>query len=148
MATAFAIALGIPVADLIRLIGHDGSEQVQPLPDPAGRRGFHSQECIGVALSLGWACTEIVLFPAQLFSNGATEAIKFACEDNWQRFARHVSRSRGVIEGRVSNHGHAVAYENGLVLDPNGTTYPFSQGACELRHFYCTSLWRLDRTST
>ena len=54
MPLAFAMALDMPVADLLAAIGHDGSEIVFPsLPEPLCRRCFHIQELIQVALSRG-----------------------------------------------------------------------------------------------
>lgn len=154
MATAFAMALGIPVAEMIQAIGHDGSEIICPSPEPGGRRGFHSQECISVALAMGFACTEIELFPASQFPKDHKKMVLFPAnaadlDGNWTRFKSHVQTSRGVIAGRSERGlGHAVAYENGLVTDPAGRPYHFTQGACEQHHLYCQSLWRLDRIST
>lgn len=150
MATAFAMALDVPVAELIDRIGHDGSEIVCPAEEPGGRRGFHSQECITVALSLGLAATQVELFPASLYRGDHKKVIAFPAgaknlAGNWKRLHEHVRASRGVIAGRTSRHGHAVAYENGMLFDPDGTTYFFTQEACEHRHFYCQCLWRLDR---
>ena len=51
MPLAFAMALDMPVADLLAAIGHDGSEIVFPsLPEPLCRRCFHIQELIQVCL--------------------------------------------------------------------------------------------------
>jgi hypothetical protein len=150
MATAFAIALGIPVEKLVEIIGHDGSEIISPAEEPHGRRGFSAQECIDVALSMGFACTQIELLPALDFPGGFRKLITFphaatSVGGNWTRFTKHVSSSRGVIAGNGKRHGHAVAYENRLIYDPAGTSFHFTQGACEQRHFYCQMLWRMDR---
>ncbi len=153
MVTSFAMALGVPVGELIHMIGHDGSEVVTPTPEPGGRRGFHSQECISIAFALGFAATEIELFPASQFPKDHKKMILFPADatnldGNWERFTQHVRASRGVIAGRTDRGlGHAVAYENGLVLDPCGINYHFTQGACEQHHLYCQNLWRLDRIS-
>lgn len=151
MATAFAMVLDIPVAELIRSIGHEGSEIVEPDEngDPL-RRGFSAQECISVAIERGFACTQIELLPALVYPSGQKRIITFPHNDgsfngNWQRFQMHIGSSRGVIAGNGKRHGHAVAYEFGSAYDPNGTPYFFTQGACETRHFYCQMLWRLDR---
>lgn len=54
--TAFAIILGIPVEQLFKEIGHDGSTIVDPsCPDPFNRRGFHSQELIRYARTHGFS---------------------------------------------------------------------------------------------
>ncbi len=151
MATAFAMALDIEVSKLIDAIGHNGSEVICPVEnEQALMRGFSAQECISVALELGFACTQIELFPALIYPNGHKKTITFPpnatnLDGNWARFSGHISASRGVIAGNGKHHGHAVAYEFGSVYDPNGTPFFFTQGACETRHFYCQMLWRLDR---
>ena len=151
MATAFAMALGIEVSKLIDSIGHDGSEiveadlELEPL-----RRGFSAQECIEIALVMGFACTQVELLPALIYPSGQKRVITFPhnggdFHGNWERFRSHVASSRGVIAGTGKRHGHAVAYEFSTVLDPDGRPFHFTQGACETRHFYCQMLWRLDR---
>jgi hypothetical protein len=152
MAASFAMALDIPVDEFIHMTGHDGSEIVCPAPEPGGRRGFHSQECISIAFALGFAVTEIELFPASQFPKDHKKMILFPADavnldGNWDRFTYHVHTSRGVIAGRSERCYHAVAYENGLITDPAGINYYFTQGACEQRHLYCQNLWRLDRIS-
>ena len=80
MATAFAMALDIPVVEFINRIGHDGSEIVCPADEPGGRRGFHSQECITVALGFGLAATQIELFPASQFRGDHKKIIAFPAD--------------------------------------------------------------------
>ncbi len=47
MPIAFAMALDMPVADLLEAIGHDGSKIIFPnRPAPACHQGFHIQELI------------------------------------------------------------------------------------------------------
>ena len=150
IATSFAMALDIPVAELIRRIGHDGSEIVSPAKEPAGRRGFHVQECVAVALTLGFAVTPIELFPVSEFEGGHEKVIAFPAnattpDGNWDRLRDHIESSRGVLAGQGSRTMHAVAYECGQLYDPDGPCYPYSQGACEQRHFCAKCLWRLDR---
>lgn len=151
MATAFAMALDVSVADLICSIGHGGGEIVEP--DGNGeplRRGFSAQECISVAVERGFACTQIELLPALIYPSGQKRVITFphnggSFQGNWERFQSHIVSSRGVIAGSGKRHGHALAYEFNTVLDPDGRPFHFTQGACETRHFYCQMLWRLDR---
>jgi hypothetical protein len=121
--------------------------------EPAGRRGFSAQECIEVALSMGFACTQIDLFPALEYPDKHRKLVTFPysatnLDGNWQRFTRHIHSSRGVIAGNGKRHGHAVAYENRLIYDPAGTNFHFTQGACEQRHFFCQMLWRMDRINS
>ena len=58
--TSFAMAMGIPVADIFAALGHDGSEVLWPdLPEPTCQRGFHVQELIRLAVKCGWSVTPI-----------------------------------------------------------------------------------------
>ena len=51
---SFATVLGLTLEDLLKRIGHDGSEVIwNYLPDPEKRRGFHPQEMIDVAETMG-----------------------------------------------------------------------------------------------
>jgi hypothetical protein len=101
-------------------------------------------------MRMGFACTQIELLPALIYPSGQKRVITFrpSCDGfqgNWERFRSHVASSRGVIAGTGKRHGHALAYENNSVFDPDGTPFHFTQGACETRHFYCQMLWRVDR---
>lgn len=151
IATAFAMAMDIPVSDLIHQIGHDGSQIVAPLAEePAGRRGFHSQECITVALSRGFAVTQIEVFPVSLFQGDRRHVITFppataAFDGNWERFLFHVHSSKGVLGGASRRTSHAVAVDHGHVFDPNGSSYLYSRSGCESRGFFAQTLWRVDR---
>lgn len=144
--TAFAMALDVPLADVLQAVGHDGSEIVEPsLPEPACRRGFHPQELLDVCLRRGFAATLVELFPVlRSLPTGGDRVLVFP-EGNWERFTRAIKSSRGVIEGRGARTGHAVAYENGRIYDPDGTEYDYSRLACEARHFFTQHLWRIDR---
>jgi hypothetical protein len=150
--TAFAMAIDLPVNQFVDEIGHDGSEVICPsLPEPSGRRGFHEQECITVALNHGFACTLIEALPASLFANGHKQVVLFPHDaatlgGNRDRFTRYIRNSRGVLTGKTRQARHAVAFDHGLVIDPdNGSTFPFSFEACESRGFFPSTLWRVDR---
>ena len=88
MPLAFAMALDMPVADLLAAIGHDGSEIVFPsLPEPLCRRCFHVQELIQVALSRGLAVTPVELFPVlQPTEAGPFHKTVLYPDNNWRRF--------------------------------------------------------------
>lgn len=143
---AFAMALDVPLTDVLSAVGHDGSEIIEPsLPEPARRRGFHPQELIDVCLRRGFAATRIELFPAlRSLPTGRDRVVLFP-EGNWARFRRVIASSRGVIEGQGARTGHAVAYENGHIYDPDGCEYAYSHEACEARRFFTQHLWRIDR---
>lgn len=148
--TAFAMALGMPLRDVLDLIGHDGSEIVWPnYPEPQCRRGFHTQELIDVAVRAGYAVTPIQLFPALAPSERAQPlAITWGSQQgNWARFRLAIRRGRGVITGRDQRHGkgHAVAYDHGAICDPDGEVYRYSRRECEQRGFIVDCAWRIDR---
>jgi hypothetical protein len=146
MPLAFAMALDVPVADLLEAIGHDGSEIVFPnLPEPLCRRCFHVQELILVALSRGLAVTPVELFPVLQ----PTEVSHFRKtvlypDNNWRRFEETLRASRGVIDGTGSRHGHTVAYDHGRIYDPKGCVYDYSRLAFEAHQFYTRCAWRID----
>jgi len=121
--TAFAIALGVSVREVIERIGHDGSAVAFPgLPEPERRRGFHVQECIDVALALGVSVTPIEAFPRHSSTVDTDPIVIRFPEGNEARFCRTVETTRGVLTGRGLRSRHAVAYDHRLIIDPNGQT--------------------------
>ena len=144
--TAFAMALDMPVADLLAAIGHDGSEIVFPsLPEPLCRRCFHIQEPIQVALSRGMAVTPVQLFPVlQPTEVGPLRKTVLYPDNNWRRFEETIRASRGVIDGTGARYGHVVAYDHGRIYDPRGPDYDYSRLACEAHQFYTRCAWRID----
>jgi len=145
MPLAFAMALDMPVADLLAAIGHDGSEIVFPsLPEPLCRRCFHIQEPIQVALAHGFAVTPVELFPVLRPTDAGPQQTLFYPDNNWRRFEQAILASRGVIDGIGARHGHTVAYDHGRILDPKGPVYDYSRTACEAHQFYTRCVWRID----
>jgi len=146
MPLAFAMALDMPVADLLAAVGHDGSEIVFPsLPEPLCRRCFHIQELIQVALSRGLAVTPVELFPVlQPTEVGPFHKTVLYTDNNWRRFETAIQTSRGVIDGTGSRLGHMVAYNHGRIFDPRGPVYDYSRLACEAHQFYTRCAWRID----
>jgi len=146
MPLAFAIALDMPVADLLAAIGHDGSEIVfSSLPEPLRRRGFHIQELVHVALARGFAVTPVELFPVlQPTEVGPFHKAVLYPDNNWRRFDAVIQGSRGVIDGTGARIGHMVAYGHGRIYDPRGSVYEYSRLAWEAHQFYTRCAWRLD----
>jgi hypothetical protein len=145
MPLAFAMALDMPVADLLRAIGHDGSKIAFPgLPEPACRRCFHIQELIQVCLARGFAVTPIELFPCLQPTDAGPHKTVLYPDNNWRRFETAVQTSRGVIHGTGVRFGHTVAYDHGRIFDPKGRVYDYSRLVCEAHHFYTRCAWRID----
>lgn len=145
MPLAFAMALDMPIADLLAAIGHDGSEIVFPnLSEPLCRRCFHIQEPIQVALARGFAVTPVELFPVLQPTEGGPHKTVLYADNNWRRFEETIRASRGVIDGRGVRFGHVVAYDHGRICDPKGSVYDYSRLACEAHQFYTRCAWRID----
>ena len=150
--TAFAMAIDIPVQQLIEEIGHDGGEKIfTHLPDPMCRRGFHSQELIQAAWQHGFACTPIEMYPrltCEPFPGTfpprdglSMEKDVWTPEAAWTRFQVGVGMTRGVMEGQGCRCHHAVYYHFGQIWDPDGEQCEYSLKACEARSFYGNRLW-------
>ena len=119
--TAFAMAINLPVQELITKLGHDGSEIVWPdLVEPMRRRGFHTQEIIQLLLNT-CAVTRIEKCPKLA---PTLEAVPVSI---LSEFDRLIHKTRGVLTGRTDRCGHAVAYDHGIVCDPRGTTYRYGR---------------------
>lgn len=141
------MALDVLVKEFVCRIGHDGSDLAFPtMPEPACRRGFHVQECIEVAMQMGFAVTPIELFPRHAPSVSVSPLrVLFGDErGNLARFTRVIRTGRGVLTGRSRHHCHAVAYHHGAVYDPNGYVYAYSFPACESRGLIGSCAWRLS----
>ncbi len=147
--TAFAMALGVPVMDLMERLGHDGGEIIFPdLPEPANRRSHNIYELIQVATDLGYAVTPVPLRPAIVpAGNLQRQVLIDADEENWGRFTRHLLTSSGVIECQGPRCYHLLAYDRGYIFDPDGFEFPYSREACEQRGLYTYCLWRVERTT-
>lgn len=152
---SFAMAIGIPVEKLIKMIGHDGSDE--PYDElPGQKAGFHEQECIEVLQRLGYACTPIEIVPQMMPAlRGPIRPIWFplkqltaAPEDwNWQRFIRHLKDTRGVITGVTKRAngviGHAVAWK-GVIYDPRGYMYTIEEAGNY--NFVPRTYWKIQET--
>lgn len=154
LVTSFAMALDLPVEEIIRLIGHDGSEHVFQRAEPMCRRGHHADECVFATIWLRHSATPVELFPAI----GSTQILGMpdyevpvlygSLDGNWQRFTHLIKSRTGVLEGSGFRCGHAVAFHKGRIFDPDGREYDYSREACELRGFYGRKLWLIQKNAT
>ncbi len=139
--TSFAMALDVPVADLIAEIGHDGGAYPLGLTD---RRGFHVQELIDCCLKRGFAVTPIEVFPVLMDSAGHHWAGHHLDQhDLHLRFHDTLVETQGVIEGEGIRYGHMVAYDRGCIYDPDG--YEYSAADFNIYNFTPLCAWRIDR---
>ena len=122
LAESAAMALNMPYADLIKEIGHDGSEIIFPeLPEPGKRRGFHMQEIIDVAIKKGYAVTPIEPLPCSTPDGLKVYTVHFEIK----RFQNHLENTRGIITGMKRKWRHAVYWADSYILDPIGKVYNF-----------------------
>ncbi len=149
--TSFAAILGIEVEGFIRHLGHDGSEILWPmLKEPACRRGFHIQECIDVMDRCDYSVTPFEAIPQHVpaFTVPAIPILFGGSEEAaMEHFRKIIYRTTGVITG-ISLNGHAVAYDQGVICDPNGHVYQYSLRACESRGFIGTCAWSIQKCTT
>lgn len=143
------MVLDIPVADLMEAIGHDGSEIVfSGAEEPRCRRGHHVQECVEQCLKRGYAASRIELFPVlKPYEDSQRRFIvpRGRGDNNWTYFTNQIQTSRGVLEGSGKHCEHAVVYDHGRIIDPDGGSYKYSTDECERRGFYGKHLWRVDK---
>ncbi len=142
--TALAMTLDIPVEDVIKEAGHDGSEIIFPLlEEPQCRKGFHFQELVKIAWRHGYAMTPIELFPRILATDHSKTHKVWGQTECRARFMAAISSTFGILEGRGKRCHHAVHYRYGQIYDPDSgvLVYEFSFENCEKRKFYTSQLW-------
>lgn len=124
LATSFAMALDVPVKELIKEIGHDGSEIVFPnLVDPFNRRSFHPQEFIEPCLKRGVVFLVVEAVPTISAPNSfARHKIEFQ-EGYIPRLERYLRNYPGVLVGEIKGNPHSVSWDRKLCFDPNGFRY-------------------------
>ena len=144
MGYAFSMALGIPFAEFIRLVGHDGS--AQPYNLKPYRQGFHIQECIDVCSYLGVACTEIQAYYGITPYLGSPDVIEIQpIKKCLARFKSYLSTtSIGVLSGTGKTFEHAVLWDHGMIYDTRGNKfYTFDES--QKNNFLPQSLWVLTK---
>jgi hypothetical protein len=123
--TAFAMVIDRYVEDLIKDIGHDGSEIIWPeLPEPYCRRSFHIQEILQTIWGYGVLAMPIQVSPVSM-SHGSTRPYRVPVQFSPEtRFRYIMTLASGVLIGETQNgQPHAVAWDGNKIFDPNGTTY-------------------------
>lgn len=117
LATSFAMATACrTVQEFLDDIGHDGSARVNDGPEPLCRRTFHVQECIWAAWKRGYSVTEFEVAP-QLAAGPKWPPIDVPRNYNLDSLLMAHS---GVLIGDGKINRHAVAFDEGCILDPNG----------------------------
>lgn len=120
--TAFAACFGIPVRDLIKELGHDGSEMLFPEdPEPFCRRGFHIQEFIKPCLMRGLAP---VFIEAQPSIESKKREVKPLTTENVANLSLYMHKYNGIVIGmKPNNHEHALAWNMECFYNSDGKSY-------------------------
>lgn len=119
------MACEVPVERFIEIIGHDGSETVRNAPEPLNRVGHHSQECVMAAYSLGKRPVHFIAYPGHGVPGYKALPLKSVCgKTPCDAISWLMSSESGVANASNNGKFHAVAFHKGLILDPDGSTYP------------------------
>lgn len=141
--TSFAMAYDMPVADLIDLVGHDGSAVYWPdLLPPNNRRGFHIQELIMAGNSMGYTVTPFEPRPVLASCDRLLRGDPIPLEqDRWlERVVAVMSIGIGVVTGQTETGArHAMACNMGKPFDPSGQI-------TDLDSFQVQCYWRVIKS--
>jgi hypothetical protein len=123
---SLAMLLNLSVDEVIRLIGHDGSEIWYPKErDPHRRRGFTTQEFIDVAFQQGYAMMEILQPEAWDGQNLDTRRLidQFPFSRTFEdRILFYMNFAPGLVTGHYSADSyHMAAWDNTTrqIFDPS-----------------------------
>lgn len=137
-AASLAMVLGIDFNDVIKSVGHDGSEIINPdLRKPGCYKGFHMQELIEIALAHHYAVTPIELQPVQTATGNDEYDVKIEMyKSPDRRLLHHMNRNTGILMGKLNTYWHAVAWDGAMVYDPRGLIYPYGDIKINLAVFH------------
>jgi hypothetical protein len=120
---SIATCIDKEVNEVIKLIGHDGSEIMWPEnEEPLNRRGFCVEEIVDVLFLIGYTPTWIDFDPMMM------EQVNFQIKElptiltKKARVAFYL-RYPGVLFGRKGEVYHCTAWDGRKVLDPCGDVY-------------------------
>ena len=136
--TSVATLLNVSIEELVRQIGHDGSELIH-----GTYRGHHIQEIIDLLDGLHCSLTPIQFEPEY---RASLESVAYPLKVREHgRLEQHLEGD-GLLTGRRGNIGHCCAYIKGLVIDPmtcsKTIVYPIID--CALNNFFPTIFWKLN----
>lgn len=114
---SFAMAANLDPGTLVKQVGHDGRKSIPGI----GNKGFHIQEFIRFAVEHDITVTPVEFCPVNAYTNmQRVMAVEMA---SWSHYLlKQIKTKRGVITGfgLKSQGGHAMAFESGMVFDPDG----------------------------
>jgi hypothetical protein len=137
--TAFAMCLGMPVAELISDLGHDGSEPFwEGYEGVHNVRAFHHQELYDYCLKKNKPVTMIDAMPALIHYVGTGHVKNFWDDNkNSDRLMYYLDRYHGVLHGLTNfKAGHAIAWNGEKCYDPRGFISELAEANLSIRHFH------------
>jgi len=139
--TAFAIIADVPIQQVFKTLGTDGSNIVFPeLPAPINRRGFGVNEVIGFMVAMHWSVTPLGLAYEQCSRDYPNSMYTYRLSMPFIRGL--MDEYDGVITGHLpSGYGHAVAWnhEERLAYNPRGSVEDLISSTLEMDIFYLCS---------
>jgi hypothetical protein len=141
------MALDVFPEYLVKRLGHNGGKCIPGI----GYRGFHMQEFIRVVTVLELATvTPIEFCPVNRYADKQTMMAVDMAE--WSRFMQYqIGEGQGVITGLglKSKVGHAVAFSQGNIYDPDGgEPYPFTFDLPNSHNFVPQTAWVVRQWKT
>ena len=120
-----AMLLDMNVEHIIKILGHDGLEIINNAESPYCYKGVHIQEIQTVANMQNMFLAPIQLHPVSNIGN-IYIPLEVVCKMSLgERFELAIQGRKGVLIGKNTlDNGHAVAFDDGIVYDPNGIKYP------------------------
>ena len=139
--TAFAMALDKPVEEIIKAIGHDGSEVYWPeLESHWANRAFHVQELVDYCFwnEIAVVCIDAMPCFNHFDSRAVAKEVKYLSGLEYaDRLERYLKSYFGVLVGTTNfNSGHAVAWDGENVFNPRGAIESLENANFNIMSFY------------
>lgn len=108
------------VNNLIKEIGHDGSEEIEYSTRQKIKKGFHIQELTKLCYKRNKSLIQFDRYVNIHYNEGVT--ISFS--DDLEYIYELMKDNKGILLGQTKdNKNHAVAWDGEKIYDPNGTIY-------------------------
>lgn len=132
---SMAMVLDKTTDELVKEIGHDGSQIVFPhLPEPGRREGFHIQEFIPIILKSGFSMMAIEALPYSTPDGKHEWPVMF--KNNEERFWDLSNWVPGIFTGLATKWRHAIAWDGNQFYDPRGQIYDYDECPIQVDVFY------------
>jgi hypothetical protein len=127
--TAVAMVMRVTPKEVFDFLGHDGSQIVWPcLAEPFCRRSFHLEEMLEFCLDRLVYPTVLNVDTSYAPMDGLPDFLPYPNQD---RILNHLSDHDAVLIGERDGNRHAVAWDQNMILDPEGLQYDLSEFTVE-----------------